>query len=132
VALAWLLSMLLAIRWHLGVESALKISGAALLALTAILTYIGWVWLFERRARIIVQKWASEHRYEILERKNPFHTGGFSFWTTSGGQVVYFVRVRDIEGHERSGWVRCGSFWGSVLSSDDIQVKWSDHEPGKS
>src|SRR5512133_214680 len=128
VALAWFLSMLLVVRWHLGLESALKITAAALLAVVGLAVFIGWSWLFERRARIILQKWASENRYEILERRSPFHTSKFSFWTTSRGQIVYFVRVRDTGCHERSAWVRCGSFWSSLLSSDDIEVRWSDHE----
>ena len=132
VGLAWLVSMLLVVRWHLGAKSAITITGDFLLAILAITVFIGWNWLFERRARIILQKWAAEHRYEILERTSPFHTGAFSFWITSRGQVTYFVRVRDSGGQERSAWVRCGNYWSSVLSSDDIEVMWSNHETSTS
>jgi hypothetical protein len=63
VGLAWLLGMLQVLRWHLGPQSAIKITEAALVAMLAVAMFIGWCWLFERRARIVLEKWASEHRY---------------------------------------------------------------------
>jgi len=128
VALAGLASLLLVFRWHLGAEGAAAVVGGVALAVLFIAAFIGWNWLFLKRGRIVVEKWAEAQGYKILLCRSPFCTGAFSFWSTSRGQVVYFVTVQDVAGHERSAWVRCGGFWGSVLSSDDIDVKWNDHE----
>ena len=37
--------------------------------------------------------------------------------------VIFWVRVRDGGGLERSGWVRCGSYRGGVARSQ-AEVKW--------
>ncbi len=126
VGLAALGSLLLVYRWHLGGRSALAIAAAVLCAVLAISVFIGWSWLFQVRAKSIVQKWAAEHGYDVLQFESPFHTGTFSFWTTSRGQVVYSVTVRDDAGYERKAWVRCGSYIGSVLFSNEIEVRWQD------
>jgi hypothetical protein len=126
VGLAALGSLLLAYRWHLGTASTLAIVAGVLCASLAISAFIAWSWLFQVKAKSIVLKWAAEHGYEVLQVSSPFHTGAFSFWTTSRGQVVYFVTVRDGAGCERKAWVRCGSYLGSVLSSDKIEVRWPD------
>jgi hypothetical protein len=128
VALASLASLLLAFRWHLGTEGAAAVIGSVALAVLLISAFIGWNWLFLKRGRIVVEKWAAAHGYKILQCRSPFCTGAFSFWSTSRGQVVYHVTVRDGAGQERSAWVRCGSYLGSVLSSDDIEVKWNGYE----
>jgi|SRR5579883_1850067 len=128
VALASLVSILLVFRWNLGVEAAGVVIGCAALSILLISAFIGWNWLFLKRGRIVLEGWAAAQGYEVLQCESPFATGAFSFWTTSRGQVVYFVTLRDRVGRERSAWVRCGSFLGSVLSSDDIEVKWNDHE----
>jgi hypothetical protein len=67
-----------------------------------------------------LRKWASDNQFELLHFERCFFTGGFSLLTTSRRQTVYFVRVRDHESHERSGWVRVGGFWGG----DGMEVKW--------
>jgi len=69
---------------------------------------------------------AREHGYDVLRFESPFHTGAFSFWTTSRGQVVYSITIRDGAGCERKAWVRCGSYFGSVLFSAEIEVRWQD------
>jgi hypothetical protein len=128
VALAGLASLLLVFRWHLGTQGAAAVIGAVALAVLLISAFMGWNWLFLKKGRIVVEKWAASHGYRILQCRSPFCTGAFSFWSTSRGQVVYFVTVEDDAGHKRSAWVRCGSFIGSVLSSDEIEVKWNGHE----
>lgn len=126
VGLAALVSVVLVFRWHLGAESAFAIAAAIFCAVLAIAAFIAWAWLFQARAKSVVQKWASEHGYAVLRFESPFHTGAFSFWTTSRGQVVYSITLRDAVGCERKAWVRCGSYVGSVLFSDDIEVRWQD------
>jgi len=126
VGIAALGSLLLVYRWHLGTPSALAIVAAVLCAILVISAFIAWSWLFQAKAKSIVRKWAAEHGYEVLQVASPFHTGVFSFWTTSRGQVVYSVTIRDGAGCERKAWVRCGSYLGSVLFSDEIEVRWQD------
>jgi len=86
-----------------------------------------FVWFFVR-SKTLLQKWAAENGFQIThyERKWLFFTGPFKWWTTSRNQTVYFVRVRDRDGYERSGWVRCGSFFGGVLFSDKTEVRWDE------
>jgi hypothetical protein len=116
----------LVFRWHLGTQSAVAIIYALLFAILLIAAFIAWNWLFQARAKSIVRKWAAEHGYAILHVESPFHTGPFSFWTMSRGRVVYSVSLRDGGGLERRAWVRCGSFGGGVLFSNEIEVRWND------
>jgi len=78
------------------------------------------------RADKILRRWAMENHFELLHFERCFFTGGFSPFTTSRNQIVYFVRVRDGEHQERSGWVRCGSF--SHPFGNQTDVKWKDVE----
>jgi hypothetical protein len=126
VALATLASIGLVFRWNLGTQSAVAIISDLLFAILLIAGFITWNWLFQVRAKSIIRKWAAEHGYAILHFKSPFHTGPFGFWTMSRGRVVYYVSVRDGAGLERMAWVRCGSFGGGVLFSNEIEVRWND------
>jgi hypothetical protein len=126
VGLAAVGSLVLVYHWHLGAQYALAVGAGVLCAILAISALIGWTWLFHARAKSIVQKWATEHGFVVLEFETPFHTGAFSFWTTSRGQIVYSVTVRDGGGIQRKAWVRCGSYIGTVLFSDAIEVRWQD------
>jgi hypothetical protein len=125
VGLAALGSLVLVFLWH---QPASTILYSVFFAVLAISGFIGWCWMFHARAKSIIQKWAAEHGYVILQCDSPFHTGAFSFWTTSRGQIVYSVTVRDATGRERKAWVRCGSYTGSVLFSDKIEVRWQDEQ----
>src|SRR5690349_11549193 len=69
VGLAALGSLVLVFRWHLGAQSALAMAGAVLCAILAISVVIAWSWLFQARARSIVQKWASEHGYVVCSSR---------------------------------------------------------------
>jgi hypothetical protein len=78
------------------------------------------------RSRSILQKWAAWNGLQILSYKRAFWTGVFNPFTTARSQVVFWVRVRDGAGHDRSGWVRCGSFWGGLARSQ-AEVKWESN-----
>ena len=81
-------------------------------------------WHFAR-SRAVLEQWAQEEGFEILRRDyRAFFRGPF-FWTTSKGQTVYFVTVRDGQGSVRRGWVRCGG-WFSGLMTDKAEVRWKD------
>ncbi len=97
----------------------------------AIAVFVTVFWWFDRRSKVILQKWAEEHGFEITQKKQRYliFTGPFKFWTNSRNQIIYYFTVRGRDGHERSGWARCGSYFGGVLFSDKIEVRWDEHEP---
>jgi hypothetical protein len=99
-----------------------------------ITVFVTVFWWFDRRSKVILQKWADEHGFEITQKKQRymFFTGPFKFWTNSRNQIIYYLTVRDRDGHERSGWARCGSYLGGVFFSDKIEVRWDEHEPAAS
>lgn len=69
----------------------------------------------------LLRRWASDHGFRILHCEfHHFSKGPFTWKSSHRGQEVYHVRVRDFEGRERSGWVRCTSNWGS----DKTDVEW--------
>jgi hypothetical protein len=75
------------------------------------------------RANSILRNWALENGFEVLRFERCFFTGGFGWFTTSRNQIVYSILVRDRSNEERSGWLRCGSYFG-VLFSNEAEVKW--------
>lgn len=78
------------------------------------------IWCYSR-ARVLLHRWAQTNGFDLLYFKLTF--GGPFLWTSSNSQIVYSIRVRDQDGRERLGWVRCGSFWAGVLS-DKTEVRW--------
>jgi hypothetical protein len=83
-------------------------------------------WHFSRSRRLL-EKWAAENGFRIIESSYRNLVRGPFFWTTSKGQSVYRVTVEDATGQRRSGWVRCGS-WLLGLWSDSVQVRWDDEQ----
>lgn len=82
------------------------------------------LWHFSRSGDVL-QKWADENGFRLIERHYHHFRRGPFFWTTSKGQTVYRVTVQDANGNTRSGWVRCGSWmWG--LASNRAEVRWDD------
>jgi hypothetical protein len=81
-------------------------------------------WHFSR-SRSVLEQWADQSGYEILHSEYRNFVKGPYFWTTSKGQTVYYVSVRDCHGNVRTGWVRCGG-WFLGLMSDQAEVRWED------
>ncbi len=81
-------------------------------------------WHFSR-SREVLEQWAEEQGFELLHREYRNLIRGPFFWTTSRGQTVYYVRVRDQQGVERSGSVRCGG-WFLGLLTNPAEVRWED------
>jgi len=80
------------------------------------------VWTFSR-ARNLLNRWASDNGYQIMESEFCWFRRGPFFWTSSKGQMIYHVVVRTSDGHSRRGWVRCGGFvWG--LLQDKVEERW--------
>jgi acetamidase/formamidase len=88
----------------------------------ALLTYFTWS---GRRAEALLQQWAVDHAYKIIERHRARFFQGPFFWTTAKGQVVFRVVVQDMRGQRRTGWVRCGS-WLLGLLADKVEARWDD------
>ena len=78
------------------------------------------------KSRSLIQQWADDNGYRLLSSESrPFRRGPY-FWTSSKGQTVYYVTVEMPDGTTRSGWIRCGSFWGGLWSSK-VDVRWDDN-----
>lgn len=73
----------------------------------------------------ILNQWASENRFAILNSERRYIRRGPFFWTTSRGQVVYYVRVQAETGEIKSGWVRCGNWWLGVFVNQ-AEVRWDE------
>lgn len=77
----------------------------------------------QSRSDEILDEWCSQNGFALLSSKRRnFKRGPYS-WTTGKGQVVFYVTVRDAEGETRSGYVRCGSRMGGLMS-DKVTVEW--------
>ena len=83
-------------------------------------------WHFSR-SRSLLDQWAADNGFRIIESSYRNLVRGPFFWTTSKGQTVYRVTVEDGSGRRRSGWVRCGG-WFLGLLSDRVQVRWDDEQ----
>jgi len=84
----------------------------------------GYFYVYFSRSELLLEKWANENRYQLLHaeyrsiRKRPF------LWSAKG-QAVYRVEIRDEQGNNRKGWVRCGN-WLLGVFANEVKVKWDD------
>lgn len=77
------------------------------------------------RSRKLIHRWAVANRYEILQSERRYILTGKFFWTSTRGQTVFHVTVREPGGRERNGLVRCGGFI-TGLFGDDVEVRWEE------
>ena len=100
-------------------ETAFLIAGLAVLAALAI--------LFNRwqmsRAEQMLESWSRSHGFHPLSREHRLIRKGPFLWTSSKGQVVYRVSMRDPSGRVRSGYARCGGYWLGVWT-DAVDIRW--------
>jgi len=99
------------------------------LGILALLLFVGLivgsiVWT-SRRSQAIVQRWAEQNGYQINTCEQRMFRRGPFLWRTGRGQTVHHVTVIESSGQMRSGYVRCGSFWGGLLS-DKAEVRWDE------
>jgi hypothetical protein len=105
-------------------QSIIEILRSLAIGIALCIGVLALYWCVIARANRILRNWAAANNFELLYFKRCFFTGGFNPLTTSRNQIVYFVKVQDQEHHERSGWVRCGSFWHFIFLSNKAEVKW--------
>ncbi|MBV8879394.1 MAG: hypothetical protein JO332_05500 [Planctomycetaceae bacterium] len=94
------------------------------LLLTACLGILLALWT-SSQGRSMLRRWTSAQGFEILSHEECWFFRGPFFWTSSKGQKVYKVRLRDREGQLRRGYVRCGGYWLG-LWSEAVEVRWDD------
>ena len=82
------------------------------------------LYLHISRSQKLLKSWVDENEFELLHAEHRMFRKGPFFWS-SRGQSVYRVEVRDGQGSERKGWVRCGSWWAGVFS-DKVEARWDD------
>ena len=75
------------------------------------------------RSRSLLDQWAEQNGFEIIHSELRSLRRGPFLLTTTKGQTVYYVTVRDINGVEHCGWVRCGGALLGLLS-DKTEVRW--------
>jgi len=78
-----------------------------------------------RRSQQLLQKWATENGYQLVQAQaRPFPIRSPFSWS-SKNQRVYQVVVQDEQGNERGGWLRLGGY-SSGLLSDQVEVRWDE------
>jgi hypothetical protein len=83
--------------------------------------YAVWEWS-KTQSSAMLHTWADENGFTIVSQKFCHFWRGPFFFTTSKGQVVYRITLRDKAGSEWTGWARCGGwFWG--LMSNQVTVR---------
>jgi hypothetical protein len=95
----------------------------AIFMLLAIMFIAGTMLFTYSRAYAILNTWAAQNGYEIIERRQAWLSRGPFFWTSNKNQVVFRVTVRDRYGATRHGWVRVGH-WLLGMITDDATVIW--------
>jgi hypothetical protein len=83
---------------------------------------VSWIWAVHR-SREILDRWAAEHGFELLEVERRHLFRGPFFWRTGKGHQVFRVSVADERGIVRHGYVRVGGWWGGLFS-DQAVVAW--------
>jgi hypothetical protein len=105
-------------------ETAMDSSaGLAALVFMLFLAAVSIAWHF-RKSRRVLERWAEQNGYRIVDAEYRHFFKGPFFWTSSKGQTVYRVTV-EMKGGVRSGWVRCGSWWFGLMS-DKAEVRWDE------
>jgi len=94
-----------------------------------ILTGLALVVIFweARRSGRMISQWAADHKYEVLEKKQPFVNLGPFRRDKPAGRTFYRVTVRDAEGQARGGWISCGVWWPGP-HTNRVVMRWNAGE----
>ena len=80
-----------------------------------------YIYVLVIRSKHLLNQWAAENHFQLLHAEHRMFRKGPFLWS-SRAQVIYRVRVRDAQGREREGWVRCGGWWSGVFS-DKVEAE---------
>lgn len=81
-----------------------------------------------RRSSKMIDDWADEHGFEVVEKKQPLINLGPFRWENPHGRTFYQITARDDQGQEHGGWVCCGAEWLGLFSNK-VEVRWDTGEP---
>ena len=71
----------------------------------------------------LVQRWANDNGFRIVRAEyRRFFKGPFTWKLLGRFEWVYYVRIRELDGRERSAWLRCTDI--SVLADAKTEVVW--------
>lgn len=97
---------------------------AVVVVIVLVIGGLSMMWHFSR-GRTVLERWAAENGYEILQSRYRHLLKGPFFVRSGKGHAVYHVTIRDRGGAVRTAYVRCGSWLGGLLS-DHVVVEWMD------
>lgn len=83
------------------------------------------IWLLVLQPKAILDEWAASQGFEVVHSERRWLFLGPFSWFTPENQAVYHVTVRDANGIERSGFLRCGGFFLGLFSKK-AEVRWDD------
>ena len=75
------------------------------------------------RGREILNLWAQTNGYRIISSEIRWFNRGPFFWTTSKGQMVYYLVIQTPDGQTKRGYVRCGSFFWGIMK-EQVEERW--------
>jgi hypothetical protein len=104
-----------------------SIETSALLILIVVpIGLVAVAWRFSRGSDML-EDWAKEHGYRLLEKEYCWFSKGPFVWTSNRNQNVYRITVADTNGRMLRGWARCGG-WFLGLWTHDVEVHWDEQQ----
>lgn len=104
--------------------------GPGLLVVAVVAVGVAFLaWTF-RRGDAMLDRWAAENNFRLLESEYRWFAKGPFFWRSSKGQTVYRIAVEDQAGEVHRGWARCGG-WFLGLWTDQVDVRWDEQPPAR-
>lgn len=99
---------------------------ALVILFAAFIIFAFWLvrWQFNRADRLL-ENWASENEYRILEKRDANFGDGPTGTRQSSSQVKYRIVVADGNNQRRSGLAVVGSKSAGTLS-DEVTVNWDE------
>jgi hypothetical protein len=86
-----------------------------------------FVWLDHIRSlRIgtkILQDWAKENEYDLINLQLPILKFSPFFLNSSRRQRIFLVRIKTSNGNQREAWIRLGDFF-SGLRIPSVKIEW--------
>lgn len=107
-------------------ENAAAGIGFAIAAIWTVAAMVAFDRILGSSSRSTLVKWAEREGLSLvsLERRRFLAKGPF-WWRTSQYQTVHRVVALDKRGQERTGLVRCGSYFLGLLV-DQVDARWDD------